>query len=135
MAAQMPSTRLRARLGERTADDRERARQQQRGTDALGEARPHQHARARCDAAQQGAGPEDAQAGEDDPAVTVQVPHRPAREHERGERERVPVDDPLKAADAGMEADADLRQRDVDDRDVEQHQEVPNAHDDEHGAR
>jgi hypothetical protein len=106
-----------------------------RGTDALGEARPHQHARARCDAAQQGAGPEDAQAGEDDPAVTVQVPHRPAREHERGERERVPVDDPLKAADAGMEADADLRQRDVDDRDVEQHQEVPHAHDDEHGAR
>jgi len=127
--------RLRARLGERTADDRQRPGQQQRGADALGEAGPHQHARARRDAAQEGAGPEDAQADEDDPAVAVQVAHRPAREHERGERERVSVDDPLKPADAGIEAGADLGRRDIDDRHVEQDEEVPHAHDDEHGAR
>ena len=79
--------------------------------------------------------PAQGQSREDDPAVAVQVAHRPAREHERGERERVPVDDPLKPADAGIEAGADLGQRDVDDRHVEQHEEVPHTHYDEHGAR
>src|SRR6185437_9642179 len=56
-----------------------------------------------------------------------QVAERSAGEHERGEGEHVPVDDPLQAADAGAERRLDVGERDADDRVVEEGEEEDRA--------
>jgi hypothetical protein len=48
-----------------------------------------------------------------------------------GERDRVAIDHPLQAGHAGAEVSAQPREGGVDDGDVEQDEEHPDAHDDE----
>jgi len=119
----------------RVADDGERPREQQRRADALDDARSDEHAVARRDPAGQRPGAEHHEAGQHHALVAAQVADRPAGEHERRQRQRIAVDHPLQPADARAEGAADLGQRDVDDGHVEQHEEVPHAHDHQHGAR
>ena len=59
------------------------------------------------------------EADDEEPAPPESVGDRSGGEHDRGERERVCVDDPLDPADAGVEVGRDLRQRRVHDGDVE----------------
>ena len=60
--------------------------------------------------------------GEDAPAPEP-VAERAGGEQEGGEGQRVGVDDPLQAREAGVEVALDVGQGDVDDRDVEQQHE------------
>jgi hypothetical protein len=54
-----------------------------------------------------------------------------AGQHQRGDRDRIAVDDPLQLRHPGAEVGPQARDRDVDDRHVEQDEEHPDAHDDE----
>ena len=116
------------------ADDGERPGQEQRRADPLHHPRGDQDRGARRQAAGQRAAAEDDEPGEDDSLVAAKVADRSAGEHQRGEGEGVAVDDPLKPADARPDARADTRQGDVDDRHVEEDEEVPDAHHRQHGA-
>ena len=60
--------------------------------------------------------------------MTVQVPDRAAGQQQCRERECISVHNPLQAGHTRTEALADLRQRDIDDRHVQQNQEVADAH-------
>ena len=60
---------------------------------------------------------------DEDQAAPVPVGERARSEDQRGETERIGVDDPLQASQAGIEALLHVRQRDDHDRDVEQQHE------------
>ena len=64
-------------------------------------------------------------------AATDAVGERAGRQHDGGERERVGVDDPLQAGEAGVEVGGDVGERGVDDRDVEHEHRGGGAHDGE----
>src|SRR5205823_4815225 len=74
-----------------------------------------------------GAGAEDDDTGEHHLLPPEQVAERAAREHQRGEREHVAVDDPLQAADADAQRRLDVGERDADDRVVEEGEEKDRA--------
>ena len=62
---------------------------------------------------------EEGKTGGEEPAAAEAVGQRPEGQDGRGERERVRIDDPLQAGEAGVEVLGDARERGVDDRDVE----------------
>ena len=64
-------------------------------------------------------------------AATEAVGERAGRQHDGGERERVGVDDPLQAGEAGVEVGGDVGERGVDDRDVEHEHRGGRTHDGE----
>ena len=64
-----------------------------------------------------------AEADREDAAAPEPVAERAGGEQEGGERQRVGVDDPLQAGEAGVQFALDVGQGDVDDRDVEQQHE------------
>ena len=85
-------------------------------------------------AGQRGDGEEDG-AGEEGAASAEDVGAAAAEQQEAGEDDRVGVDDPLEAGRREAEAVADRRQRDVDDRDVEDDHELRQAEQDQQGRR
>ena len=68
---------------------------------------------------------------EKDALAAEQVAERAGVEHRRREGERVGVHDPLQVGEGGVELLFDVRQRDVDYRDVEEQHEHCHAHHDE----
>ena len=60
------------------------------------------------------------EAGDEDPPAAEAIAERAAEQQERGERDEVRVDRPLQTRDVGLQVAADRRQRDVDDRAVEE---------------
>ena len=72
------------------------------------------------------AGEDDDADREHDPAAEP-VGDRAGREQQRGERQRVGVDDPLQVGEAGAQRLLDVGERDVHDRDVEQEHEDAGA--------
>ena len=93
--------------------------QEDRATDPLNEAAPVQDTDRRRQRADQGAGREQDNA----PAEEAQPPHRPAqrrrRHEERPQRQGVGVDHPLELAQRRPQCGPHVRQRDGDDRDVQ----------------
>ena len=94
------------------------------------------------EAAEQRGDGEDAEADHEHPPPPEQVGERAGRQQQRGERQRVGVDDPLQVGEAGVQVALDVGQRDVHDRDVEQQHEGRHADGDQrpaltvaHGAR
>ena len=69
---------------------------------------------------------------EEDPLAAEQVAERARVEHRRREGERVGVHDPLQVGEGGVQLLVDIRQRDVDYRDVEEQHEDRHAHHDQH---
>jgi hypothetical protein len=132
IAAQIPMARARsAAAGYAARDDRERAREQERGAHPLHDAPADEQRRAGREAGCQRARAEGGEPGEDDALVAVAIAEVAAREHQRGQGDRIAVDDPLQAAHAGAEVGAHGGQRDVDRRHVEQDEEHADAHHDE----
>ena len=104
-------------------DEGEPGGEHRRSADALQGPRPDEHRDRSGDAAEQRRGGEDDEA-EDEHALSPEaVRDRAPAEDERGKGQRVGVDDPLQVGEACVEVPLDRRQRDLDDRDVdEQHE-------------
>jgi hypothetical protein len=97
-------------------------------------ARAHQDALAVGQrAAERGRG-EEADADQEDLAAGEEVGGAPGQHQEAGEGQRVGVDDPLQAGVGEAERGVDVRQRDVDDRDVEDHHELRQTDGEEEGV-
>ena len=132
---------------DRRAPDAERRRpvfavelladQGQRGGEHPGAADPLQAAgeveqgRVLGDAAEERGEGEDPEADREDAPAPEPVAERAGGEQEGGEGQRVGVDDPLQAGEAGVEFALDVRQGDVDDGDVEQQHERRDRDEDE----
>ena len=116
--------------GERDGQQRERGGGQERGADALDGADRDEHAGRGREPARERGGREQAESDEEHPAAAEQIAHPAAQQQEAAERERVGVHDPLEAVDGEVEIGLDGRERDVHDRDVEDHHEL---RDGEHG--
>jgi hypothetical protein len=106
-------------VGQRVIEQRERVGQHHRRTEALNRARRVEHARGRRQCAAHRGQREDGHAPLECPPRAEAVAERAGRQHERGERDGVGVDDPLQPVDASAQRVRHRRQRDVDDRDVE----------------
>ena len=89
----------------------------------------------RRERAEQRGGGEQHQAGEEDPLAADQVAGATAEQQEAAEEQRVRVDDPLQVRLGDLQVGLDRRQRDVDDRGVEDHHELREADKDEHEPR
>ena len=76
---------------------------------------------ARRHRAQQRADPEADQPDREDPPAPVQVAERSADQQQRAERQQIRLDHPLLISERAAQVRADRRQRDVDDRAVEEH--------------
>ena len=111
-------------LGEGRGDDRQRGRGEDRGAEALDGAGGDQPARALGETTGQRGGGEEDQAGDEDAAAAEQVGHAPAEQQEAAEDERVRVDDPGQVLLGEVEVAAHRGQRDVDDRGVEDDDEL-----------
>ena len=74
---------------------------------------------------------EDADPRDEDPLAAEQVADRARAQGRACEQEGVGVDHPLEVGQGGMEVTLDARQRDIDDRDVEEQHEDGDANDDE----
>ena len=102
-------------------DDGQRARREQRSPDALQDPRADQHPDAGREPAQGRGQREPDHADEEHLAAAQPVAERAAEQDEPGQRQRVPADRPLQAAQrSARQAPADGRQRDVHDGGVEQ---------------
>ena len=113
---------------ERRRDDRERRRVHQRAAEALHDARADQEAAVRRETAREARPGEDDEADhEDQPAADV-VGELAAREHERGERQRVAGDHPLELRQRHVQRAPHRRQRHVHDGVVEHDHEQPDRH-------
>jgi hypothetical protein len=119
-------------VGERVGDDRHRHRVEHGPADGLQHAERDQPAQAGRQAAQPGTPGEDGQADQEGPATADPVGGRARQHQETGQHERVAVDGPLQSGDRGVQVPPDGRQRDVDDRAVQAHDEQARAADDEH---
>ena len=117
----------RARSSGRNAglQDRQAARRQQRAADALHRAGGHQRLDVRREPAGQGRHGEPDGADDEDPPAAEAVAQRAAEQDQRGEGQRVGVDRPLQPGHAGVQVLADLGQRDVHDRGVDEGQPRP----------
>ena len=120
-----------AAFGERGGDDRQRRRRQHGAAEALDGARGDQQiARVRERACERGQR-EHRGADEEHAPAAEQVGRAAAEHQEAGERQRVGVDHPLQAGGREMQPGAHRRQRDVDDRDVEDDHELREADDEQ----
>jgi hypothetical protein len=90
--------------------------------------RSDQHGDVRSQCTSERRDSEDGEADEHDLLVSAPITDRAAGQQQRRQRQCIAVDDPLQADDARTQLGTDTRQRDVDDRDVEQHQKVADAH-------
>ena len=113
-------------------DDRERDGEHPGAADPLRAAREDQPERRLRRAAERRGGGEERDRDEEDPLAAEQVAERARVEHRRRERERVRVHDPLQIGEGGVQLLVDVRQRDVDYRDVEEQHEHRHAHHDQH---
>ena len=114
-------------LVEGGGDDRQGGRRHHGAAEPLDRARGGQHALARRQAAGQRGGREEQQPGHEHAPAAEQVGGAAAEEQEAGEGQRVGVDHPLQVDGREAEVVADRRQRDVDDRDVEDDHELREA--------
>ncbi|HST41229.1 MAG TPA: hypothetical protein VLK58_17060 [Conexibacter sp.] len=122
-----------ARKGRR--EQRQRCRREPGGGDALERAEGDQLAAAlRQAAGEAGEREQRERAGEQAPAAE-QVAEPAAEQQQPAERDRVGVDDPGERGVGEAERVADLRQRDVHDRDVERDDELRRRDDGEHEPR
>jgi hypothetical protein len=112
-------TRPLARLRERVRQERERDGEHDRAADALHRAGGVEHGDAVGECRGERRDGEDPETDREQPPPAEPVGQRAGREDDRGERERVRVDDPLDAAEVGVKVACDARDGGVDDRDVE----------------
>ena len=106
-------------LREGRRDDRERRRGDDRGADALDGARDDQHGVALGQAAEQRREREDGDADQEHATAAEEVGGAPAEQQEAAEGDGVGRQHPLQVLRREVEVGLDRRQRDVDDRDVE----------------
>ena len=109
----------------------QRHREHDRPADALQPPGQLQHQRAGGEAAQGRCRGEDGQADQVHQAAAVHIRQAARGEQERGQSQRVGVDDPLQVGEAGVQGVLDVRQGDVHDRDVQQQHERAQADGDE----
>ena len=107
-------------LSERRGDDREAARYERRGGDALQTPRADEQWRCRRDAAQERRAAEADEPDEKHLATPEEVAERSADDEQRSEREQVAGQHPLQVGEVGVQVLGDRRQRRVDDRAVEE---------------
>ncbi len=129
VASQAPIARsAAARLGERVRQQRERRWQDHCCAEALEDPSGHEDGQARCDAAQRRRDPERRESEHVHGPVTHAIADDSRRQHEAREHQRVAVQDPLQAGDRAVQVATDVRERDVDDVDVEQRHDEAEAH-------
>ena len=109
---------------ERRRQDRERGRREQRRPEPLCGAERDQRALGPREPVEERADREQRQAGHEQAPAAEQVGHAPTEEQDAAEEDRVGGDHPLEALLAEVEVGLDRRQRDVDDRDVEDDHEL-----------
>jgi hypothetical protein len=107
---------------ERGLQDGQRPRREQGTADALQNPRGDQHTHARRQPAQQRGRREPDDTGDEDLATAEAVTQRTAEQDQRGEAQGVAVDRPLQGRSVRAEAYGDARQRDIDDRGVDEWQ-------------
>ncbi len=105
---------------ERGLEDRQAARREQRRADSLDDPGGDQRVHVRGDRTGDRGRGEHSGADEEDPPPPVPVAQGAAEEDQRGERQRVAVDDPLQVGERRIEVLGDTRQGEVDDGAVEQ---------------
>jgi hypothetical protein len=128
--------RLLPRLREHRHDHAEDHGRRHRAADALDEARADQHLLVLREPAQQRRGGEHRQAGEEHVPAADQVAEPPSQQEQPAEGDQVRVDDPGEARLREPEVVLDRRQRDRDDRPVEDdHQHAGAEHDKRPPAR
>ena len=108
-------------------DDRERAGLGRRSADAHDDAPDDQDRRRRGERRDEAAAAEERNPAEQELLPSEDVTERPTGQHQGGEREHVAVDDPLQARDAGLQRRLHVRERDADDRVVEEREEEDEA--------
>ena len=118
-------------VAEGGGDDRERGGGDDRGAEALRGAGGDQLPLGGGEAGGQRGDRDQHQAGHEDPAAAEQVGGAPAEQQEAAEGEHVGVDDPGQVLLGEVERSADRRQRDVDDRGVEDDDELRRAEQDQ----
>ncbi len=99
-----------ASCGECLGEQGQRQRGDRGGADPLDRPGGDQRACGRRQRREGGAGGEDGEAGDEDPAPAEAVAERGAGDQQHREAERVGVDHPLQGVDAGAEVPADARQ-------------------------
>ncbi len=129
IAPNRPNTLPRSCAGEGRVHDRQHLRHHHRGHPALEDARGDQHLRVRREAAQRGGEREAADADEEQPLATVDVTQPSAGDQPGGEGERVTGRYPLDLAEGSARVPLDRRNRDIDDRDVDEVHEGRRHHD------
>jgi len=121
-------------LGERGGENRQRGGRDHRAAQTLDRTSGDQQALAVGEAAGQRGQREQHQPGDEHPPSTKQIGGTATEQQEARERDRVGVDDPLEVRFREVQAAADRRQRDVDDRHVEDHHELGQAGQQQRGA-
>ena len=121
------------RAGVHISDQGQHHRRDHRAGDALGEPCADERLDRRRGPARGGGGDEQGDAHREHPPAAPPVAEPGDRDEQGAEGEAVPGDDPLEAAAGGMEVALHRGQRDVDDEEVEDHQERP-AHEDGEGC-
>ena len=105
------------------ADQGQRGGEHPGAADALQPAREVEQGRVLGDAAEERGEGEDPEPDREHAPAPEPVAERAGGEQEGGEGQRVGIDDPLQAGEAGVQFTLDVRQGDVDDGDVEQQHE------------
>ncbi len=113
---------------ERRRDDRERRGVHERPAEPLHDARADQEAAVRRETAREARSREDREPEHEDQTTPDEVGELAAGEHEGGEGERIPGDDPLELGEAHVQRAPHRGQRDVHDRVVEHDHEEPDRH-------
>ena len=114
-------------LAERRGQDRERGRRDRGGAQSLQRASGDQRRLAPGEAAEERADREDDQAGHEDHAAPEDVGETTAQQQKAAEDERIRADHPLQVLLREAQVFLDGRQRDVDDRDVQNDDELRDA--------
>jgi len=123
------------------ADQRQRGGEHAGAADPLQAPRQVEQGRVLGDPAEERGEGEDAEPDREDAPPAEPVAQRTGRQQEGGQHQRVGVDHPLQAGEAGVQFPLDVRQGDVDDGDVEQQHEGRDRDQDEgpplalHGAQ
>ena len=131
---QAPIARARSVGPEARLDHRQAPRRQHRSADSLQHPGDDQQLDVGSDRAQQRGAGEHGRSEHEDPPAPVAVAERSAEQDQRGERQQIPVEDPLQRAGLGLEVAADVGERDVDDRSVEKRETGAQDGDREHPA-
>ena len=120
-------------LGEAGGEDGQRRGRHHGAAESLGGPGGDQHALALRQPADQRCAGEQQQAGDEDAPSPQQVGRAAAQEQEAGEGQRVGIDHPLEVDLREVQVVTDRRQGDVDDRDVEDDHELPEADQEQRG--